>query len=680
MKLTRIRLENIRSYENQEIFFPHGTTLLAGEVGAGKTTILMAIEFAFFGLQPGQRGASLVSNSKDDARVELEFELDDSPIIIERRLKRTQKGVNQEYSSISIGGVKEELSVSELKIRLLSLLGYPDEFLKKTNLLYRYTVYSPQEEMKHVITEDAESRLNSLRYVFGIEKYRKIKENAAKITLLLRERSKVLQGESKDIELFRSKLEADRKHIIILDKKISEAVKKLNEKRVFLTQKENELKKIEESISEKQKLEKEIEKANVALKVRLQQLSEYEMQLAQISEVEKEEPLFNEKHHAELSRLIEEDREKINSLEHDLIKCVAEISSLELKRKEDLIKNERVLHLDLCPTCLQLVSEEYKRMIFSETDKRVTDLGKKIQEMKTLKLKTESALKSIKEEIELLKQRRFELEMTRAKDTEKKLRESKRDDLRKRMESLKKDIKSLEDHATLLKEGNVALIKYESLNRLKKEEIQKERNEEKQIEILQAELKKEREIRLKDIDITSGEITRKESIRNEMVKLMDLESWLSNSFNGLIGFLERNILLRVRQEFSRKFNQWFRLLTTENFFAHLDESFTPIILQGNYETDYEFLSGGERTAVALAYRLALNQIINNVYGAIKTKDLLVLDEPTDGFSEQQLDRIREILPELKVEQILIVSHEQKIEGFVDNIIRIKKKESLSVVS
>ncbi len=161
---------------------------------------------------------------------------------------------------------------------------------------------------------------------------------------------------------------------------------------------------------------------------------------------------------------------------------------------------------------------------------------------------------------------------------------------------------------------------------------------------------------------------------------MDLESWLSNSFNGLIGFLERNILLKVRQEFSRKFNQWFRLLTTENFFAHLDESFTPIILQGNYETDYEFLSGGERTAVALAYRLALNQIINNVYGAIKTKDLLVLDEPTDGFSEQQLDRIREILPELKVEQILIVSHEQKIEGFVDNIIRIKKKESLSVVS
>jgi exonuclease SbcC len=47
---------------------------------------------------------------------------------------------------------------------------------------------------------------------------------------------------------------------------------------------------------------------------------------------------------------------------------------------------------------------------------------------------------------------------------------------------------------------------------------------------------------------------------------------------------------------------------------------------------------------------------------IKTKDLVILDEPTDGFSEQQLDKMRGVLEELNAEQLIIVSHEQKIEG------------------
>jgi exonuclease SbcC len=88
--------------------------------------------------------------------------------------------------------------------------------------------------------------------------------------------------------------------------------------------------------------------------------------------------------------------------------------------------------------------------------------------------------------------------------------------------------------------------------------------------------------------------------------------------------------------------------------------------------------GGERTAVALAYRLALNQVINSVLSTIKTKDLLILDEPTDGFSEQQLDKVRDILHELDVKQLIIVSHERQIESFVDTIIRLKKENAKTV--
>ena len=121
------------------------------------------------------------------------------------------------------------------------------------------------------------------------------------------------------------------------------------------------------------------------------------------------------------------------------------------------------------------------------------------------------------------------------------------------------------------------------------------------------------------------------------------------------------------------------LVDDENIKVKLDEEFTPVIEQGGYVIDYGFLSGGEKTAAALAYRLALNQVINNLIETVKTRDLLVLDEPTDGFSEQQLDRMRNVLDELNLKQIIIVSHDNKIESFVDNVIRFSKEGHVSRV-
>ena len=59
--------------------------------------------------------------------------------------------------------------------------------------------------------------------------------------------------------------------------------------------------------------------------------------------------------------------------------------------------------------------------------------------------------------------------------------------------------------------------------------------------------------------------------------------------------------------------------------------------------------------------------------------MVILDEPTDGFSEQQLDKMRDVLQQLNVKQLIIVSHEQKIEGFVENVIRFKKEKGVSVM-
>ena len=41
--------------------------------------------------------------------------------------------------------------------------------------------------------------------------------------------------------------------------------------------------------------------------------------------------------------------------------------------------------------------------------------------------------------------------------------------------------------------------------------------------------------------------------------------------------------------------------------------------------------------------------------------------------------MRDVLDELKVKQLILVSHEQKIEGFVDNIIRFKKNDGVTEI-
>ena len=144
--------------------------------------------------------------------------------------------------------------------------------------------------------------------------------------------------------------------------------------------------------------------------------------------------------------------------------------------------------------------------------------------------------------------------------------------------------------------------------------------------------------------------------------------------------MERNVLSRIYTEFNELFVKWFNMLVEDELMnARLDEEFTPIIEQNGYEINVENMSGGEKTACALAYRLALNKVINDVMSRIKTNDVIILDEPTDGFSSEQLDKMRDVLDELDVKQTIVVSHEAKIETYVDHVIKIKKDEHISSI-
>ena len=194
MLLNSIKLQNIRSYSSQTIAFPHGTILLAGDIGSGKSTILLAIEFALFGSSRTDLPAEfLLRKGTTLGSVELNFSLSGQEIIIQRTLKKEREVIKQTSGYLIINGIKKELMPVELKAEIVNLLGYPDESLSKSkNYLFRYTVYTPQEEMKLILQEEAELRLDTLRKIFNVDKYKIIRENLQIYLKLLRTKMRFL--------------------------------------------------------------------------------------------------------------------------------------------------------------------------------------------------------------------------------------------------------------------------------------------------------------------------------------------------------------------------------------------------------------------------------------------------------------------------------------------------------
>jgi exonuclease SbcC len=175
------------------------------------------------------------------------------------------------------------------------------------------------------------------------------------------------------------------------------------------------------------------------------------------------------------------------------------------------------------------------------------------------------------------------------------------------------------------------------------------------------------------------EIKEKEEAQRKKTLYSQRRIWLDQHFIPCVQDIERHVLIGIKEEFNQLFERWFgELIETGDISVRVDEGFTPIIEQGGYELDVGSLSSGERTSVVLAYRLALNVMVKKVCNAMQS-NLLILDEPTDGFSKEQLARLRDVLRELNSEQVVMVSHEKELESFVDRVYRVVKENGISRV-
>jgi len=678
MKIKKIKLENIRSYEQKEIEFPEGSTLLSGDIGSGKTSILLGIEFALFGLQPGQRGNSLLRNGAEKGGVVMEFEIEDLDIIVERNLKRG-KTVSQDYCAITINGDKKEISVTELKTKVLELLNYPMEFAKKQNLLYRFTVYTPQEEMKEIILQDPETRINTLRHIFGIDRYKKVIENSSLVLSKLREEKRLREGaignlEQERLELFtkEDELESKRHNLSVMEK---ELFLKHDARKIIQEEKEEIAKKVEEKI----KFSQEIEKSKIMISGKNDSISNnlkrIEIIHSQIKELEKIS--FNPKRIIELENEIASNKREKERLNEKNIEIRSEISSLTYKIDENRKLEQKMSNLQICPTCLQNVESVYRANVLNKAHSESAESTRRIQELEIEKIKLLEKIRTLDSEVSVREKELSELKIIKMRLEGIQEKKANILDVERLNETLQKDIEMLKGHVDSLNISVLELSKYDEIFNEKQKELEQSQAEEKSAEIRVAELRREIEVFSRQVEDLTNRIKKLDDIKKRLDYLSELEDWFSKHFSLLVSLIEKNVMTKLKTEFSKSFSEWFGMLVSDSFYVRLSDDFTPIIEHQDYELDYSYLSGGERTAIALAYRLSLNQVINSFLSTIKTRDIVILDEPTDGFSEQQLDKMRGVLEELNVKQLIIVSHEQKIESFVDNIIKIRKEHGVS---
>ncbi len=679
MILKKIKLKNIRSYKDAEIIFPERSVLLSGDIGTGKTSILLAIEFALFGLQPGQKGASLLKNNENQGSVILELDVDGRELIIERSLKRG-KTVSQTHVSITLDKEKKEFSVLESKNFILNLLNYPTEFIKKTNLLYRFTVYTPQEEMKQIILEDPETRLNTLRHVFGIDKYKRIKENCQILTAKLREEARQKEGQIQDLPELKKFLDEKKANILKLNKTLVENQEKLNKIIENRKLKEKDITEVEEKIKQKIKYEQEIEKSKIMITARRDQILKTEKEIQEIrTQFNEAKNKFDENKLKELTKILEKCKTEKQEINKKIIDIISKVKALEIRKKQLFDIEQKISNIKSCPTCLQEVSDEHKQNIIKQAKEEESKINLQLKEFDLKKQEKNKELTNLEEKNSELEKQKKSLEILKIKIESLNGQYNKIPEIEKQKSMFEKDVEILKKGIENLKNSVFELSKFENIYKIKKQELEEVIKQEKDAEIKTAEIKKETQLIKKEISSLEENIKNKQEIKKKLEYIMKLEDWLSKNFISLIEFTERNIMLKLREEFSKLFNEWFSILVSDNFSARLDETFSPVIEQQDYELDYSFLSGGERTAIALAYRLALNQTINSIMSKIKTRDIIILDEPTDGFSEQQLDKMRNILQQLNVNQLILVSHEQKIEGFVENIIKFQKENGITKI-
>ncbi|MDO8660561.1 MAG: hypothetical protein Q7K43_01610, partial [Candidatus Woesearchaeota archaeon] len=370
----------------------------------------------------------------------------------------------------------------------------------------------------------------------------------------------------------------------------------------------------------------------------------------------------------------EEKETAIHAIELLVKELIASTTRLRTTIEHEEHTVQKITSLNTCPVCKQAVAQEHKHLLIKEGTQRTGLLVHQVHQLQQSLAEHEKKLDHARQEVQHLKIQEQQAILLAFKHQQLKEKQEHLEHRLIEINNTKNSIITLGQQSILLTNNILLNASAEETCKSLKTDYDSAIHQERLAEV---EYTVQQQLLLhivQTIALLSEDVTKKEVASRKLIQSQRTQNWIVDFFCPLMETMEKNVFITVWHDFNTLFQQWFSILIQDNLLtAHLDTTFTPLLQQNGYDTTIDFLSGGEKTAAALAYRLALNKIINELLHAVQTKDLLILDEPTDGFSDEQLDRVRDVLDQLNLEQILLVSHEQKVEGFVQHVIRVQKE-------
>lgn len=691
MRIESITIENIRSHVKTTVRFSEGFNCLVGGLGAGKTSILYAIDFALFGDPLGRSYEYLLREGADYGRVLLKFVEGGKEYVIWRGLRRRGDRISHEPEQLKllegnrlIAELKNEAVLEQLK----SITGIDKE-------IFRSIIWIRQEKLKEILDLAPGDRQRTLDQLFGISDYETSWANLrsaqkwyeSELESLNRDPDVVNAKEIrnmydeavKELAKKEAEIEETKRQLIDAEARLKEASTNL-EKLMELRRRSEELRAKEiEMKSKVSSLESVYSRLMSEVKERKRKISELEGRLETLSS---QEGILRRR----LKELGLQENISLQNIQAYINSLVNQLSSI--RGEEESIKNEvkrasqRLSSLAMesrCPLCLQPLQPEYKDALTKRLYDEISDYRRRLSELERNSKSLEqlrSTLFTIFTSLQNIVPKKEEL--IRQVEDEKRALNKVVEEMRVREAELKEVKKQLDELSSTTSSFDFIVL----------EEAQKKYNE-----------------ALEHYSSLKYRVQTLEAQRSEIVSRLNNLKWRLDmaqkklerleKVKRILTFIEearqayRSIQPRIRKDFVKYLEKIIQQILDElmgpekiPILVSIDENYTPIIKgEEGFERSIQNLSGGERTLLAIAYRLGIGQIVMHLRSG-RGLSILLLDEPTEslGREDGSIDRLAEMLSRLKsIEQIIAVTHSEAFAEKANHVIRVEKKEGRSIV-
>ncbi|MDH5441486.1 MAG: SMC family ATPase, partial [Candidatus Bathyarchaeota archaeon] len=395
MRIKTITLENIRSHLNSTVEFNAGFNCLVGGLGRGKSSILLAIDFALFGEPLARSYEYLLREDSEIGRVSLEFLKNGREYTIHRVLKRSDDRIGQDMEQLKL--FEGEKLIAEMKSEAVT-----EQLRLITGIdrdLFHEVTWMRQEHLKDLLDMPPGQRQKRLDQLFGLSDY---EEAWSSIRPILRwyegesnslrqdpdiGRIKELQGQYNDAATEFSSKEMELQD---LSRRLSEAEGRLKVASANVDDLEDLRRKNEELRREEAKLQERViavEDASARL------MNEVSNRNSTIKSLE-DRLRSHKRQEDDYRKMLQEVGLPPNQTVGQLIEysevLISQMSSIQGERemvdakiKESTLSIDSLEAKNLCPLCLQPISSDYKQGLFKRLEGEANELKERIDELKS---------------------------------------------------------------------------------------------------------------------------------------------------------------------------------------------------------------------------------------------------------------------------------------------------------